>query len=199
MLPQSASELWWVCFVTGLLLTSPIDSIFKALRLIPWGYDDTKELQQRLSDEEQHEFDVTWHVWRPSSNFKKTAPPPPDFRIVVVDAQKSSLPSIEQFAHMFGQQPYSSPPLTRKQRLAKERNEKDSNRNEKQVVERGWLYKWWNRKQIEQEEFEKRKAPGIMFPALKFGKRNVVLAVVDSGTASWMQFGEGQFGDFPLY
>lgn len=168
--------------------------------MIPWGYTDTPALSARLSEEQQHEFDVAWHIWKPSSKFRKSAPPPPDFRIVVVDAHKSSLPSLEQFAHIFNQQPCSQPPLTRKQKLAKEKEEKEKvGKKAEAVLERSWCWRWWNRKQLAADEFNRKKSPAVMFPALKYGKRVVVFAVVDSGTTSWMQFGEGQFGEFPLY
>ncbi|TIB00294.1 hypothetical protein E3P89_01611 [Wallemia ichthyophaga] len=175
------------------------DSIFKALRLTPWGYNDTPEVSTRLSEEQQHEFDVTWDIWRPSSKFRKSAPPPPDFRIVVVDTHKSSLPSLEQFAHIFSHQPYSQPPLTRKQKLAKEKEEKNGKKPELAVSEISWFSRWWNRKQLAADESNRKKSPAVMFPALKHGKRAVVFAIVDSGTTSWIQFGEGQFGEFPLY
>ncbi|TIC68600.1 hypothetical protein E3Q03_01566 [Wallemia mellicola] len=173
------------------------DSIFKSLRLIPSGYSKAHESSAKLDQDEQHEFDITWHVWRPATKFKKSSPPPPDFRIVVVDAQKSSLPSMHQFAHMFSQQPYSAPPMTRKQKLQREKQSKEGKGED--TPQTTWLWRWWNRKQLAADEAKRNKDPAVMFPALKYGKRAVVLAIVDSGTTSWIQFGEGQFGDFPLY
>ena len=87
--------------------------------------------------------------------------------------------------------------MTRKQKLQREKQSKEGKGED--TPQTTWLWRWWNRKQLAADEAKRNKDPAVMFPALKYGKRAVVLAIVDSGTTSWIQFGEGQFGDFPLY
>ncbi|EME78403.1 uncharacterized protein MYCFIDRAFT_80820 [Pseudocercospora fijiensis CIRAD86] len=55
-------------------------------------------------------FRVTYHVWKPgSSNFKKTAPGHPDFRIAVVNARETAVPTLEQLSSLIDTVPYSPP------------------------------------------------------------------------------------------
>ncbi|KAI1471102.1 tRNA-splicing endonuclease subunit sen54 N-term-domain-containing protein [Daldinia caldariorum] len=48
--------------------------------------------------EPEEPFQVHFHVWKSSTAFSKTKPPPPDFRIAVADARASSVPTLEQLA-----------------------------------------------------------------------------------------------------
>ena len=51
------------------------------------------------------------NVWKPTSNFKKTAPPPPDFRIAVINAQEEGFPVLEQLDDLLQNIPYDPPPI----------------------------------------------------------------------------------------
>ena len=42
-----------------------------------------------------------FHAWRPATEFKRTDPPPPEFRISVCSARDFSVPSLAQFCDMF--------------------------------------------------------------------------------------------------
>ncbi|KAI2632225.1 tRNA-splicing endonuclease subunit sen54 N-term-domain-containing protein [Hypoxylon sp. NC1633] len=44
----------------------------------------------------QEPFAIHFHVWKSNTNFSKTRPPPPDFRVAVADARASSVPTLEQ-------------------------------------------------------------------------------------------------------
>ena len=50
-----------------------------------------------------------WYVWKPSSDFRKSAPPPPDFRIAVINAREQGFPTMEQFDDLLQSMPYNSP------------------------------------------------------------------------------------------
>lgn len=53
---------------------------------------------------------ITFHVWRPgSSTFKKSAPGPPDFRIAVVNARETSVPTLQQLSALLYTTPYDPP------------------------------------------------------------------------------------------
>lgn len=56
---------------------------------------------------------VTYHVWKPGSQtFKKSAPGPPDFRFVVINARDTSTPTLEQLSDLLGTVPYNPPEPT---------------------------------------------------------------------------------------
>ena len=184
------------------------DSIFNSLRLVKTGFEDEEdEDKYKLNEKEAHEFDVTWHVWKPTAKFKKTAPPPPDFRVVVVNSFESALPKIEQFSKIFDELPESTPPLSRRQKLIKEQEEKKNKnivneKSEKPMTLMEKLKTWFRSSSISRQKKEELKIqkrdPRVMFPALKYGKKVIIMAIVDSGTTSWIQFGQGHFNEFPL-
>lgn len=55
-------------------------------------------------------FRITFHIWKPgSTTFKKSSPGPPDFRIAVVNARETSMPSLEQLNSLMETVPYDPP------------------------------------------------------------------------------------------
>ena len=55
-------------------------------------------------------FRITYHVWKPgSAHFKKSAPVDPDFRIAVVNARESNMPTLEQIGALLETTPYDPP------------------------------------------------------------------------------------------
>lgn len=58
-----------------------------------------------------------------------------------------------------------------------------------------WLFPAAVRAQETKEPPQRRPNP---FQALKFGKKNVVIAVVDAGTTSFFRFGQGEFAEWPM-
>lgn len=52
----------------------------------------------------------SFHVWKPTSNFRKAAPPPPDFRIAVINAREEGFPVLEQLDDLLQSVPYTPPP-----------------------------------------------------------------------------------------
>ncbi|KAB5585999.1 hypothetical protein GE09DRAFT_1234811 [Coniochaeta sp. 2T2.1] len=54
-------------------------------------------------------FQIHFHVWKSSTTFSKTRPPPPDFYLSVVDAQDSAVPTLEEMASLLDSTPFSPP------------------------------------------------------------------------------------------
>ncbi|KAL2438670.1 hypothetical protein ABEF95_012933 [Exophiala dermatitidis] len=98
--------------------------IFRALALIP--YHDSSSVNTNTtinstarytpSNPQSHPqpqprprppFRVHFHVWKPnvSHAYRKTAPPPPDYRIAVIDARTTSLPTLSQIGDLLDSQP----------------------------------------------------------------------------------------------
>jgi len=57
----------------------------------------------------QDPFQIHFHVWKSSTTFSKTRPPPPDFYLSVVDAQESAVPTVEEMGALLDSSPYSPP------------------------------------------------------------------------------------------
>ncbi|MBE3041175.1 hypothetical protein IMZ48_01020, partial [Candidatus Bathyarchaeota archaeon] len=55
-------------------------------------------------------FKVHYHVWRAEGSFRKGNPPPPDFRICVVDTRDTPFPTLEQMSALLESTPYAPPP-----------------------------------------------------------------------------------------
>lgn len=94
-------------------------SIYRLLTIIP-AHDPslpTDRESQRSSASMGHPTSPThprircsFHVWKPTSDFKKATPPPPDFRIAVINAREESFPVLEQLDDLLQTMPYSAPP-----------------------------------------------------------------------------------------
>lgn len=51
-----------------------------------------------------------FHIYKPSTTFRKTAPPPPDFRIAVVDARaQTTMPTMAQLGSLLDNSPLDPP------------------------------------------------------------------------------------------
>lgn len=54
-------------------------------------------------------FQIHFHVWKSSTTFSKTRPPPPDFYLSVADAQDSAVPTLEEMAALLDSSPFAPP------------------------------------------------------------------------------------------
>lgn len=92
--------------------------IYRLLALIP-AHDPripTDRESQRSSMSMGHPTAPThprircsFYVWKPTSPFTKSAPPPPDFRIAVVNAREEGFPVLEQLDDLLQTVPYQPP------------------------------------------------------------------------------------------
>lgn len=96
------------------------NSIYRLLSLIP-AHDPaapTDRESLRSSASMGHPTSPThprirpaFYVWKPTSEFKKSVPPPPDFRIAVINAREEGFPVLEQLDDLLQSVPYDPPPL----------------------------------------------------------------------------------------
>ncbi|XXG97359.1 hypothetical protein Hte_003658 [Hypoxylon texense] len=116
-------------------------------------------------------FDIHFHVWKSSTAFSKTRPPPPDFRVAVADARASSVPTLEQLTALLERRtPWDPPP----QPADKDKKDGGGGGGGGGNV-------------------------GLMYRRLKHAWRNAVVAVVDRGLISYVRFGEMAFAEERLY
>ncbi|OJJ44940.1 hypothetical protein ASPZODRAFT_99985 [Penicilliopsis zonata CBS 506.65] len=88
------------------LITIPVD-IYRRLDLIPW-YDPAA--RKAPAEPTKPPFRVVFHVYKPSTPFRKTAPPEPDFRIAVIDARaQTTLPTLLQLGALLESTPLDPP------------------------------------------------------------------------------------------
>jgi tRNA-splicing endonuclease subunit Sen54 len=129
------------------------NDIFRALVLVPY-YDSVSSSLDPQAPKPQPKppFRIVYNVWKPNSPYRKTSPPDPDFRIAVIDARSSSVPTVQQIGALLDS-------------LSSDELPKD--------------------KRVEQR--------------LKHGKKNVILAVVDSGVVSYLRLSETGFGSVKLF
>ena len=102
--------------------------------------------------EPRQPFRVSYHVWKPSSAFKKSNPPLPDFRIAVVDARSTQVPTLEQIGSLLDSQPEDRPASDKRLEVK-----------------------------------------------LRWGYRNVILAIIDTGVVSYLRVSDAAFGQEKVY
>jgi tRNA-splicing endonuclease subunit Sen54 len=103
-------------------------TIYRKLALIPF-HDPTNQHRPQstypLLPQTSPDFRITYHVYKPSAtNFKKSAPGPPDFRIAVINARETGVPTLEDLSRLMETTPYdppikpaSKPPMALPQKL----------------------------------------------------------------------------------
>ncbi|KAH0831839.1 tRNA-splicing endonuclease subunit sen54 N-term-domain-containing protein [Lanmaoa asiatica] len=80
--------------------------IFRALRFIPCGhtiplYNSAVKYELSSKSSAPSPYKIFFHMYKPSTPFRKTAPPAPDFHVVVVDARTTSMPSLQELTALF--------------------------------------------------------------------------------------------------
>ncbi|EPS32955.1 hypothetical protein PDE_07916 [Penicillium oxalicum 114-2] len=94
--------------VIGYGIHRSYSDIYQKLALIPW-YDPTLAPQRNPLDAPAP-FRVIFHVYKPSTPIKKSALPPPDFRIAVVNTREhDTIPTLEQLGALLESTPLDPP------------------------------------------------------------------------------------------
>ncbi|KAJ5184154.1 hypothetical protein N7492_001770 [Penicillium capsulatum] len=84
------------------------NDIYRKLAIIPW-YDPVLAADRDSLDTDAR-FRVIFHVYKPSTVLKKTALPPPDFRIAVINArEQTSIPTLAQISALLESTPLDPP------------------------------------------------------------------------------------------
>ncbi|KAI5925535.1 tRNA-splicing endonuclease subunit sen54 N-term-domain-containing protein [Camillea tinctor] len=134
-------------------------------------------------DEEEDPFHVFYHVWNNSAaaaSFTKARPPPPDFRVAVVDARTTGPPTLEQMRGLLERGAvFEVPPLNPPSPFAAAATTNPQSSFSGGGAGGGGI--------------------GAVYKRLKHGWRNAVVAVVDGGLVSYLRFGEMAFGEERLY
>ena len=91
------------------------NDIYRALVLIPYDTSTARPQIQEMPALPVHQssFRMTYHVWKPSSAYRKSNPPAPDFRIAVLDARETSVPTMSQIGALLDTMPDDKLPKER--------------------------------------------------------------------------------------
>lgn len=168
-----------VCTASGPLVAPGLyrnyTDMFRALSLIPYhdptrppppspdsdcnndnDNDNNKVSQSNRSITPKAPFRIHFHVWKPNAqnSYRKSAPPPPDYRIAVVDARTTSMPTLSEIGDLLDSQPDDA--------LTKDKAKRLETR-------------------------------------IRYGRKNVLLAVVDMGVVSYLRLSDACFGTEKLY
>ncbi|KAF8310619.1 tRNA-splicing endonuclease subunit sen54 N-term-domain-containing protein [Cantharellus anzutake] len=126
-------------------------------------------------------YKIFYHMWKPNSAWKKTAPPYPDFELIVIDGRTTPIPSIYELTTVFGmlpQNPPRPPPAPLGLTL-------------KNLLTLAWL----KGKLFPPKPVLPTPHP---FAAIRAGHKSVVIGVVDAGTLSFFRFAQGCFEEWPM-
>ncbi|KAE8215653.1 hypothetical protein CF327_g1080 [Tilletia walkeri] len=91
---------------------SDFDSVFSELRIVPTGHDRPLPPRPQTTSippspaSNPPPFEPFFYAWRPAGQFRKSHPPPPEFRIAICNARQTKhIPSSFEFSGMFDKVP----------------------------------------------------------------------------------------------
>ncbi|KAH9179146.1 tRNA-splicing endonuclease subunit sen54 N-term-domain-containing protein [Lactarius sanguifluus] len=136
--------------------------------------------------------------------YRKTAPPQPDFSIVVVNARTTPMPTLAEFSHMYEGLPTIPPPVPRSRKAPPATNTSVSKPSPPTGTVVG-AHSSFLTKFLSYFLFRSTQSPPVPAPvkpnpfmALRQGKKIVIVAAVDAGIVSFFRFGEGAFEEWPM-
>jgi tRNA-splicing endonuclease subunit Sen54 len=115
------------------------------------------------------------------------------------------MPSLVELTALFDVLPEIPPPLPRR----RQQNQQQANQNSTSAPPRKPTLKYqsipllqrvlsWTKVLSSSSETHSQRKPNP-FVAIKAGKKNAVIAVVDAGTPSFFRFGQGAFDMWPMF
>ncbi|KAL1853424.1 tRNA-splicing endonuclease subunit sen54 [Paecilomyces lecythidis] len=93
--------------VVGLGIHRSYNDIYRRLSLIT---AEDPAVEKPAPNPPRPPFRVAYHIYKPSTPFRKSVPPPPDFRIAVVNArEQTTLPTMSQMSALLESTPFDPP------------------------------------------------------------------------------------------
>ncbi|GAA6042436.1 hypothetical protein JCM8097_008451 [Rhodosporidiobolus ruineniae] len=186
----------------------------------------------------EYPFQPFYHIYKPVTKYKKNNPPPPDFRLVIINGTTTPLPTLYELSSLFSTIPLPSdydedldplgptalapnrrPPQQRVGPSAAEQKKEADKAGvapspaPATALQKAASYLPSSLRALLPDSLlppsptaaagggggaKKRPPPPPKtpspYPALKTGRRSVLLAVVDNGTSSILRLSEGEFG-----
>ncbi|KAF8326872.1 tRNA-splicing endonuclease subunit sen54 N-term-domain-containing protein [Cantharellus anzutake] len=177
--------LWRTSF--GWLSSCDYPTIFRHLRIIPAGHLNPLSTTRPINSSP---YKIFYHMWKPNSAWKKTAPPYPDFELIVIDGRTTPIPSIYELTTVFGMLPQVPPPLPRRKNPPRP-PPAPLGLTLKNLLTLAWL----KGKLFPPKPVLPTPHP---FAAIRAGHKSVVIGVVDAGTLSFFRFAQGCLEEWPM-
>ncbi|KAF8272210.1 tRNA-splicing endonuclease subunit sen54 N-term-domain-containing protein [Lactarius quietus] len=187
-------KTWWRPLVHRPWLHHNMDypSIFKTLRFISSGHAvPLPSRAQCLTGNPSSPYEIFYHLYKPNTPYRKTAPPQPDFSIVVVNARATPMPTLAELTHMYKGLPTIPPPLPRNRKAPPATSSSVSKPPPPaEAVPRSFLtnllsYILFRSTQSPPEPAPLKPNP---FMALRQGKKTVIVAAVDAGIGAFEEW-----------
>lgn len=199
------SKTWWRPLVHRRWFHHNMDypSIFKTLRFLSSGHAVPLPSRTRSGDTPSH-YEIFYHLYKPNTPYRKTAPPRPDFSIVVVNARTTPMPTLAELSHMYEGLPTIPPPVPRSRKAPPATNTSVSKPSPPTGTAVG-THSSFLAKFLSYFLFRSTQSPPAPAPvkpnpfmALRQGKKIVIVAAVDAGIVSFFRFGEGAFEEWSM-
>ncbi|KAF8507641.1 tRNA-splicing endonuclease subunit sen54 N-term-domain-containing protein [Hysterangium stoloniferum] len=193
---------WWRPVHFGWLLgcAPNYPSIYRALRIIPSGHNLPLHMPP---PHPESPYEIFYHIYKPNTPFRKSAPPPPDFSLVVVNARTTILPTLDELTRLWSVLPETGPPVPRQKHHSKSQLSAKPPKSVPNHVAPSpeplrftHLLSWFRNREPQDNGPPPFKPHP--FAVLKGGKKTVVIGVVDSGTVGFYRFGMGAFEEMPM-
>jgi len=188
-------KTWWRPVVHRRWLHHNMDypSVFKTLRFLPSGHAvPLPSRAQFFTGDPPSPYEIFYHLYKPNTPYRKTAPPQPVFSIVVVNARKTPMPTLAELTHMYEGQPILPPPLPRNRKAPPASSSVSKPppptgtvaRPRSSFLAKLLSYILFRSTQPRPESASVKPNP---FMALRQGKKTVIVAAVDAGVVSFFQ------------
>lgn len=180
--------------------------LFRSMRFISAGYSiplHHPNIKKQKEDKKASPYQIFFNLYKPSTPFKRSAPPPPDFQIVVINARTTPMPTLQELTDLFDVLPEQPPPLPRRRRPvaapqaspAPQPTAMPSSSHTPSLIRRLFPWVFSPTPPVHLAVPARRPNP---FMALKAGHKMIVIAVVDAGSISFFRFSQGAFTDWPM-
>lgn len=159
---------------------------------------------------QEYPYQTFFHVYKPVTKYKKSDPPEPDFRMVVINAATTPMPDLFEFTAMFDSTPMPPPPTAGPSAYRPPRP--NPNRPSPSAAAPPSLPpRTKTQSFLASLPLVERFFPTLVtpvaparparkptpYPRLKTGRRTILVAVVDNGTSSLLRFSEAEFAKIP--
>ncbi|BGP57769.1 tRNA-splicing endonuclease subunit sen54 [Rhodotorula sphaerocarpa] len=209
------------------------DKMFAHLQVIPSGHDrplprgplphqpsvltpldkrtGSEAPADRLPSYQEQPYQTFFHVYKPVTKYKKSDPPEPDFRLVVINAVTTPMPDLFEFTAMFDSTPMPPPPPPPGSGPPRPPRNNQAGRPAPAAAPPPppptRLQAFLASIPLVQRLLPSLVAPAAPaapparkptpYPRLKTGRRTILVAVVDNGTSSLLRFSEAEFAKIP--
>ncbi|KAF5359314.1 hypothetical protein D9756_003386 [Leucocoprinus leucothites] len=208
----SSSFNWWKPLRLSGWVHHDYASVYRLLRFLPSGYEVPLHRPREPSPSPPSPYKIFYNVYKPSTPFKKTAPPLPDFQIVIINARTTPIPTLHELSTLFDILPELPPPLPRPRRQAYGGKPMNATTTQPSPAPTSTTIPQTPQQPPQPKTtISQRLFPSLFpsspsephrkpnpFAALKQGKKIIVIAAVDNGNISFFRFSQGAFDEWPM-